>query len=179
MRGHVNCLMVSCNCHILSTKFLLYTSGLKTYFFSNSQSFASGFNLNLQFAVSNSQLVFAIISEIDSFNHLFLRSMKSQCANTWYDSESVFQGAWFCFPLPFTKTPLRQRSDLVLAEVSNSQLFSSAYIFNLQNRNSARKMRVCERKFQALYLSICKLHCLHHFPYYEYWLICQFVRLVS
>ena len=32
-------------------------TGLETYFFSNSQTFASGFNLNSQIAVSNSQLV--------------------------------------------------------------------------------------------------------------------------
>ena len=32
-------------------------TGLETYFFSNSQTFASGFNLNLQIAVSYSQLV--------------------------------------------------------------------------------------------------------------------------
>ena len=30
-------------------------SGLETYFFSNSQTFASGFNLNSQIAVSNPQ----------------------------------------------------------------------------------------------------------------------------
>ena len=40
-------------------------AGLETYFLSNSQAFASGFNLNSQIAVSNSQLVFAIISETD------------------------------------------------------------------------------------------------------------------
>ena len=34
------------------------TTGLETYTFSNSQTFASGFNLNSQIAVSNSQLVF-------------------------------------------------------------------------------------------------------------------------
>ena len=33
-------------------------AGLETYFFSHSQTFASGFNLNSQIAVSNSQLVF-------------------------------------------------------------------------------------------------------------------------
>ena len=33
-------------------------SGLETYFISHSQTFASGFNLNSQIAVSNSQLVF-------------------------------------------------------------------------------------------------------------------------
>ena len=33
-------------------------TGLETYFFSHSQTFASGFNLNSQIAVSNSQLVF-------------------------------------------------------------------------------------------------------------------------
>ena len=32
--------------------------GLETYFFSHSQTFASGLNLNSQIAVSNSQLVF-------------------------------------------------------------------------------------------------------------------------
>ena len=35
-----------------------YMSGLETYFFSHSQTFASGFNLNSQIAVCNSQLVF-------------------------------------------------------------------------------------------------------------------------
>ena len=34
------------------------SAGLETYFFSHSQTFASGFNLNSQIAVSNSQLVF-------------------------------------------------------------------------------------------------------------------------
>ena len=33
-------------------------TGLETYFFSHSQNFASGFNLNSQIAMSNSQLVF-------------------------------------------------------------------------------------------------------------------------
>ena len=33
-------------------------AGLETYFFSHSQTFASGFNLNSQIAVSHSQLVF-------------------------------------------------------------------------------------------------------------------------
>ena len=33
-------------------------TGLETYFFSHSQTFASGLNLNSQIAVSNSQLVF-------------------------------------------------------------------------------------------------------------------------
>ena len=37
---------------------LWLVSGLETNFFTNSQTFASGFNLNLQFAVSKSQLVF-------------------------------------------------------------------------------------------------------------------------
>ena len=36
----------------------LRDSGLETYFFSNLQNFASGFNLNSQIAMSNSQLVF-------------------------------------------------------------------------------------------------------------------------
>ena len=39
-------------------------AGLETYFFSNSQTFASGFNLNSQIAVSNSQLDFPLL---DSF----------------------------------------------------------------------------------------------------------------
>ena len=39
--------------------------GLETYFFSHSQTFASGFNLNSQIAVSNSQLVFPTLN---SFN---------------------------------------------------------------------------------------------------------------
>ena len=34
------------------------TTGLEAYFFSHSQTFASGFNFNSQIAVSNSQLVF-------------------------------------------------------------------------------------------------------------------------
>ena len=37
---------------------ILDLAGLETYFFSHSQTFASGFNLNSQIAVSNSQLVF-------------------------------------------------------------------------------------------------------------------------
>ena len=41
-----------------SVPFYFDTSGLETYFFSHSQTFASGFNLNSQIAVSNSQLVF-------------------------------------------------------------------------------------------------------------------------
>ena len=57
-----------CWCHSDSVSVLLYftlmklitgyVSGLETYFFSHSQTFASGFNLNSQIAVSNSQLVF-------------------------------------------------------------------------------------------------------------------------
>ena len=48
--------------------------GLETYFFSNSQTFASGLNLNSQIAVHCIQLAisFAIISKSDSLNHVFL-----------------------------------------------------------------------------------------------------------
>ena len=41
-----------------TSAYLCIPSGLETYFFSHSQTFASGFNLNSQIAVSNSQLVF-------------------------------------------------------------------------------------------------------------------------
>ena len=48
-------------------------SGLETYFFSNSQTFASGFNLNSQIAVSYSQLVLLLFqTEIDSHNHAYI-----------------------------------------------------------------------------------------------------------
>ena len=43
---------------VFSPFFSRLNAGLETYFFSYSQTFASGFNLNLQIAVSNSQLVF-------------------------------------------------------------------------------------------------------------------------
>ena len=39
---------------------------------------------------------------------------------------------------------------LVLDEISNSQLFSSAYIFNSQTWISTRILRVCKREFRAL-----------------------------
>ena len=38
-------------------------AGLETYFFSHSQTFASGINLNSQIAVSNSQLVFSTFEQ--------------------------------------------------------------------------------------------------------------------
>ena len=47
-------------------------TGLETYFFSNSQTFASGFNLNSQVAVCYSQFSFTIISENDSLKHAYL-----------------------------------------------------------------------------------------------------------
>ena len=43
-----------------------------------------------------------------------------------------------------------QDRDLVLDEISNSQLFSSAYIFNSQNWISTRILRVCKHEFRAL-----------------------------
>ena len=43
----------------------------ETYFFRNSQTFASGFNLNSQIAVSYSQLVL-LLFQIDSLNHEYL-----------------------------------------------------------------------------------------------------------
>ena len=43
-----------------------------------------------------------------------------------------------------------QDRDLVLDEKSNSQLFSSAYIFNSQNWISTRILRVCKHEFRAL-----------------------------
>ena len=42
---------------IIEFRNIIETAGLETYFFSNSQIFVSGFNLNSQIAVSNSQLV--------------------------------------------------------------------------------------------------------------------------
>ena len=48
-------------------------TGLETYFFSNSQTFASGFNFNSQIAGSYSQLVLLLfqILEIDSLDHAY------------------------------------------------------------------------------------------------------------
>ena len=40
--------------------------------------------------------------------------------------------------------------DLVQDEISNSQLYSSAYIFNLQNWISTRILGVCKHEFRAL-----------------------------
>ena len=42
----------------------VHKSGLETYFFSNSQTFASGFNLNSQITVSNSQLVLQLFQRV-------------------------------------------------------------------------------------------------------------------
>ena len=50
----------------------LYISGLKTYFFSDSQTFASGFNLNLQICCVLLVISFAVIPEIDSLNYAYL-----------------------------------------------------------------------------------------------------------
>ena len=44
--------------------FHINTAGLETYFFSNSQTFASGFSLNSQIAVSNSQLVLQLFQRV-------------------------------------------------------------------------------------------------------------------
>ena len=67
-----------------------------------------------------------------------------------YDSESVFWGAWFCFHCILLKRLWDQDRSLVLAEILNSQLFSSAHMFNSQNWNSARILRVCKHEFRAL-----------------------------
>ena len=43
-------------------------AGLETYFFSNSQTFASGFNLNSQVAVCSSQLVLLLFQRLIHLN---------------------------------------------------------------------------------------------------------------
>ena len=48
------------------------TTGLETYFFSNSHTFASGSNLNSQVVVSYSQFSFTIISENDSLKDAYM-----------------------------------------------------------------------------------------------------------
>ena len=74
----------------------------------------------------------------------------STIAITWQDSESVLRGA-STFPV-FTVDLLKhlwdQVGDLVLDEISNSQLLSSAYIFNSQNWISTRILRVCSMNFE-------------------------------
>ena len=65
----------------------------------------------------------------------------------------------FDFSTAFTVDLLKhlwdQDRDLVLDEISNSQLFSSAYIFNSQNWILTRILRVCKHEFRALgYLSM-------------------------
>ena len=61
----------------------------------------------------------------------------------------------FDFSTAFTVDLLKhlwdQDRDLVLDEISNSQLFSSAYIFNSQNWISTRILRVCKHEFRALF----------------------------
>ena len=53
---------------------MIYWSGLETYFFRNSQTFASGFNLNSQIAMSNSQV----------FLQLFHRFIHSTMYFCWF-----------------------------------------------------------------------------------------------
>ena len=60
----------------------------------------------------------------------------------------------FDFSTAFTVDLLKHLWDqdwnLVSDELSNSQLFSSAYIFNSQNWISTRILRVCKHEFRAL-----------------------------
>ena len=59
VRGNINSLTeVRGNINSLMEVRGNISAGLETYFFSHSQTFASGFNLNSQIVVSNSQLVF-------------------------------------------------------------------------------------------------------------------------
>ena len=51
--------------------------------------------------------------------------------------------------------------DLVLDEISNSQLFSSAYIFNSQNWISTCILRVCKHEFRALVIKTYLFQTLH------------------
>ena len=73
-----------------------------------------------------------------------------------YGMARVFVTRCFNFSTAFTEDWLIHlwEQDLsevvVLDEISNSQLFSSAYIFNSQTWISTRILRVCKREFRAL-----------------------------
>ena len=73
-----------------------------------------------------------------------------------YGMARVFVTRCFNFSTAFTEDWLihlweQDLSEvLVLDEISNSQLFSSAYIFNSQTWISTRILRVCKREFRAL-----------------------------
>ena len=163
--------------------------GLETYFCSKSRTFASGFNLNSQIPVSNSQLVFPTsevfniaalygysflgwelgssfsppLAENDAF---FLLLFKEMCYFFRHRCHMARQQVCvmrrFDFSTAFTVDSLKhlwdQDRDLVLYEISNSQLFSSAYILNSQNWISTRILRVCKREFRALNLSFTRTH---------------------
>ena len=141
----------------------------------------SGFNLNSQIPVSNSQLVFPTsevfniaalygysflgwelgssfsppLAENDTF---FLLLFKEMCYFFRHHCHMARQRVCvmrrFDFSTAFTVDSLKhlwdQDRDFVLYEISNSQLFSSAYILNSQNWISTRILRVCKREFRAL-----------------------------
>ena len=81
-------------------------TGLETYFYSNLQNFASGFNLNSQIAMSNSQLVFPLLY---SFKHCRVNLM------------AIVSCVWnLIHPFPF----LRQRTcSILLSFVSRNVLW--------------------------------------------------------
>ena len=159
--------------------------GLETYFFSHSQTFTSGFNLNSQIAVSNSQLLFPTFEQfltlrcgiaIVSWGWNLVHCSPLRWQRTCWRPHSSFLCLkkyiifsrhcchmarqrvcvmrCFDFSTAFTVDLLKhlwdQDQDLVLDEISNSQLFSSAYIFNSQNWISTRILRVCKHEFRAL-----------------------------
>ena len=79
----------------------------------------------------------------------------SAIAVTWLDPKTASlccEALWLfnAVTVDWLKHLWDQDRDLVLAEISNSQLFSSAYIFNSQNWISARILRVSKREFRAL-----------------------------
>ena len=161
---------------------------LETYFFSHLQTFASGFNLNSQIAVSNSQLVFPTFEQFfslqcgmaivswgwnlvhrsplaplaeDLLAPAFFFSFVKQIILFFLPFLSHSKTASLCYKalrlfhcLSFTVDLLKhlwdQDRDLVLDEILNSQLFSSACIFNSQNWISTRILRVCKHEFRAL-----------------------------
>ena len=160
-------------------------SGLETYFFSHSQTFASGINLNLQIAVSNSQLDFPTFEQFLTLRcgmaivslgwDLVHRSPLRWQRTCWRPHSSFLRlkkyiiffrhcrhmvrqrvcvTRRFDFSTAFTVDLLKhlwdQDRDSVLDEISSSQLFSSAYIFNSQNWISTRILRVCKHEFWAL-----------------------------
>ena len=75
----------------------------------------------------------------------FISTPRQQvCITRRFDFSNAFTVDWL-------KHLWGQDWDLVLAEISNSQLFSSAYIFNSQNWISARILRVSKLVFRALW----------------------------